>query len=64
METKINKFKIKKVRQRCGFQSGIDVDSMGSKGGLSLAWSGDVSIVLQSFSSRHIDVIIDEDGKK
>ncbi|KAA3460834.1 BEACH domain-containing lvsC [Gossypium australe] len=65
METKINKFKMEKVRQSCGYQFGIDVESSGSRGGLSLAWRWDVDIVLQSFSHRHIDVIINEDeGKK
>ncbi|KAA3480200.1 BEACH domain-containing lvsC [Gossypium australe] len=65
MEMKINKFKMEKVRQRCGYQSGIDVESLGSRGGLSLAWRMDVNIVLQSFSHRHIDVIVEEArGKK
>ncbi|KAA3485154.1 reverse transcriptase [Gossypium australe] len=64
METKINKFKMEKVRQRCGYQSGIDVESLGSRGGLSLAWQCDVNIALKSFSHRHIDVIVEEDGGK
>ncbi|KAA3489039.1 reverse transcriptase [Gossypium australe] len=65
METKINKFKMEKVRRSCGYQSGIEVEAMGSRGGLSLAWRGDASIVLQSFSHRHIDAIVEEaEGKK
>ncbi|KAA3469681.1 reverse transcriptase [Gossypium australe] len=60
------RYKMEKVRQRCGYQYGIDVEAMGSRGGLSLAWRGDVNIALQSFSHRHIDVIVEEEdgGKK
>ncbi|KAA3452465.1 reverse transcriptase [Gossypium australe] len=64
METKINKFKMEKVRQSCRYQSGIEVESMGSRGGLSLAWKGNASVVLQSFSHRHINVIVEEVGEK
>ncbi|KAA3488820.1 reverse transcriptase [Gossypium australe] len=60
METKINKFKMEKVRQSCGYQFGIDVEYLGSRGGLSLAWR----IILQNFSHCHIDVIVNEDGGK
>ncbi|KAA3480199.1 reverse transcriptase [Gossypium australe] len=57
---------MEKVRQRCGYQYGIDVEAMGSRGGLSLAWRGEVNIAVQSFSHRHIDVIVEEEdgGKK
>ncbi|KAA3480252.1 reverse transcriptase [Gossypium australe] len=56
---------MEKVRQRCGYHFGIDVESTGSKGGLSLAWRWNVNIVLQSFSQHHIDVIVEEnEGKK
>lgn len=62
MEIKINKYQMEKVWRSCGFHFGIDVDSVGSKGGLSLAWRGDANIMLQSFSNRHIDVIIEDVG--
>ncbi|KAA3460174.1 reverse transcriptase [Gossypium australe] len=64
METKINKSRMEQVRRSCGFLNGIDVDSEGSKGGLCLAWKGDVSISLQSFSKRHIDVLIDDSSNE
>ncbi|XP_052485232.1 uncharacterized protein LOC128040503 [Gossypium raimondii] len=54
--------RMEKIRRSCGFHFGIDVDSIGSRGGLSLAWRGNVSIALQSFPNRHIDVIIGEEG--
>ncbi|XP_016669937.1 uncharacterized protein [Gossypium hirsutum] len=60
METKIIKNQMERIRRRCGFQNGIDVDSNGSRGGLCLAWRDDVTISLRSFSKRHIDVIIED----
>ncbi|XP_040956135.1 uncharacterized protein [Gossypium hirsutum] len=60
METKLNKNGMEKVRRSCGFQFGIDVDSIGSKGGLSQSWLGKVNITLRSFSNRHIDVFVEE----
>ncbi|KAA3483658.1 reverse transcriptase [Gossypium australe] len=50
---------MERVRRRYGFINGIDVDPDGSKGGLCLAWKEEVSIMLQSFSKRHIDVLVD-----
>ncbi|KAH1107407.1 hypothetical protein J1N35_011175 [Gossypium stocksii] len=60
METKIGKRQMEEVRRRCGFFNGIDVEAVGSRGGLCLAWKGDISIRFQSFSIRHIDVVVDE----
>ncbi|KAA3487169.1 reverse transcriptase [Gossypium australe] len=40
---------MERIRRRCGFQNGIDVDSDGSRGGF--------------FSKRHIDVIIEDTDK-
>ncbi|KAK5803056.1 hypothetical protein PVK06_030696 [Gossypium arboreum] len=42
----------------------FNIDSIGSRGGLSLAWRGDVDIMLQSFSNHHIDVIIEDLGDR
>ncbi|KAK5835737.1 hypothetical protein PVK06_011438 [Gossypium arboreum] len=64
METKINRSQMEKVRRSCGFHYGIDVDLIGSRGGLCLAWRGDVNIMLQNFSNRHIDVIIEDSGDR
>ncbi|XP_012480763.2 uncharacterized protein LOC105795620 [Gossypium raimondii] len=52
---------MEKVRHKCGFPNGIDVDSDGRSGSLSLGWNSDSKITLRSFSRRHTDVIIDED---
>lgn len=60
METKINSRQIEKIRVSYGFFNGIDVSSEGTRGGLCLAWRNDINVQLQSYSKRHIDVIIDE----
>ncbi|KAK5793506.1 hypothetical protein PVK06_034655 [Gossypium arboreum] len=60
METKIDKSHMERVRRSCGFINSIDVEAMGSRGGLYLAWNGDTNVLLQSFSKRHIDVVIEE----
>ncbi|KAA3479947.1 reverse transcriptase [Gossypium australe] len=51
---------MERVRRSCDFPNGIDVDSIGCRGGLCLAWRGDVTIMLQSFSKRHINVVIED----
>ncbi|KAE8698069.1 Ribosomal protein L13 family protein isoform 1 [Hibiscus syriacus] len=38
METKLPSSRMVRVRCKCGFRNGIDVDATGSIGGLSLAW--------------------------
>lgn len=60
MKTKINRRKVKGIQRRCGFFNGIDVDSIGSQGGLCLNWRGDINIRLQSYSKSHIDVKIED----
>ncbi|KAK5770560.1 hypothetical protein PVK06_046711 [Gossypium arboreum] len=51
---------MEKVQRSCNFFNGIEVGSIGSSGGLYLAWKGDISVLPQSFSTSHIDVIIDD----
>ncbi|KAA3469156.1 Exo_endo_phos domain-containing protein [Gossypium australe] len=63
IETKLQGCRMEKVRHKCGFPNGIDVDSDGRSGGLSLGWSSDCKITLRSFSRRHIDVMIEEDSE-
>lgn len=45
------------VRLKCGFENGIDIGAIGSKGGLSLGWKGNSLIWLKSYSYYHIDLI-------
>lgn len=44
---------MEKVQRIYGFFNGIEVESIGSKGRLCLVWNGDISVSLQSFSTRH-----------
>lgn len=53
METKLGRIQMERVRRRCGFVNGIEVDPERTKGGLCLAWRNDVNISLKSFSSIH-----------
>ncbi|KAA3468551.1 endonuclease/exonuclease/phosphatase family protein [Gossypium australe] len=46
------------VRLKCGFENGIEVGAIGSKGGLSLGWKGNFLVCLKSFSSFCIDAEI------
>ncbi|KAL4386596.1 hypothetical protein GQ457_09G025710 [Hibiscus cannabinus] len=48
------------VRRRCGFPNGIDVSARGRSGGISLGWTNDVVVSIQSFSVRHIDFVIED----
>ncbi|KAA3465094.1 reverse transcriptase [Gossypium australe] len=49
---------MEKVRMRCGFSNGIDIDANGTRDGLSLAWKEDLLVTLKSFSNNHIDVMV------
>ncbi|KAA3478899.1 reverse transcriptase [Gossypium australe] len=60
IETKLSAKKMEMVRRKYGYENGIDIGSMGSKGGLSLGWRGNSLIKLISFSSFHIDVEVND----
>lgn len=62
METKIDKKRVEKVRRNFGFLNRIDIEVEGSRGGLSLAWKGEITVQLRSFSKSHIDVMITEEN--
>lgn len=59
IKTKLYKSYIEKVRFMCGFSHGIKIDLEGTRG-LCLAWRNETSVTLQSFSKRHIDVMIND----
>ncbi|GMJ14117.1 hypothetical protein HRI_005080900 [Hibiscus trionum] len=56
METKVSAVHMEKIRRKCGFIHGLDIDADGSRGGLSLWWSAEFMVTLCSYSSFHIDV--------
>ncbi|GMI92929.1 hypothetical protein HRI_002962200 [Hibiscus trionum] len=60
METKVSAVRMEKIRRKCGFIHGIDIDADGSRGGLSLCWTSDMVVNLCSYSSFHIDVNISD----
>ncbi|MBA0810596.1 hypothetical protein Gohar_002573 [Gossypium harknessii] len=57
---------MERVRRSYVFFNGIDIQTIGSRGGLCLAWKDDVKIGLRNFSNSHInvDVIEDEIGSQ
>ncbi|KAA3469152.1 reverse transcriptase [Gossypium australe] len=61
METKLDQKHMKRVRNRCGFTNGIDIEAEGSRGGLCLAWKGDIEITIKSYSKWHIDTMVREE---
>lgn len=64
METKVCKSQMEKVRHRCGYVNGFEVDPIGTREGLCLAWRNEICIELGSFSKRHIDVMVEDNEVK
>lgn len=58
METKIDGKRMEKVRQRCKFMCGIEVEVEGSCGGLYLSWKEYIIVNLRRFSKIHLDVSV------
>lgn len=52
-----------KVRRFCGFLNWVNISSNGIKGDLSFGWKQDCVAVSRSFSSFHIDVLIQDDSE-
>lgn len=53
MESMMQRDKLERVRNRCGFFDGVCIDSNGQSGGIGLWWR-DLEVTLLSYSSRHI----------
>lgn len=58
METKLSAKNMEMARRKLGFIHGIDVDVIGTKGGLALCWKDSSLVSLRSYSSFHIDADI------
>lgn len=56
-ETKLHARKIENIKMKLDF-NGVAVSSRGRSGGFAMLWPKDINILLQSFSSCHIDVNI------
>ncbi|MBA0843394.1 hypothetical protein Goarm_000589, partial [Gossypium armourianum] len=63
IETKLQGSRLERIRCKCGYINGIDVDSNGRSGCLSLGWKNDYKVSLRSYSRRHINIMIDEDSE-
>ncbi|KAL0301821.1 UNVERIFIED_CONTAM: putative mitochondrial protein [Sesamum radiatum] len=57
METKCNSYRIETIKRTLDM-NGLAVDSIGRSGGLALLWKKSVNVVIQSYSNRHIDALI------
>ena len=65
METNFNVEEISEIKHKLERSQGMIVPSVHWSGGLALLWKESLLVVVQTFSPRHIDVIITEDaGKK
>lgn len=60
METKVASKRMEKIKRRCRFEHGIDVDAEGTREGLSLGRRERLNLTSKSFSKSHIDVVVDE----
>ncbi|KAA3471267.1 Endonuclease/exonuclease/phosphatase [Gossypium australe] len=63
METNVNRKRMEKIRRKCRFEQGINVDAERTKGGLSLEWRVRMNLTLISYSKSHIDVEVEEGGE-
>lgn len=63
IETKLHGSRMEKIKCKCGYINGIDVDSNGRSGCLSMGWKSDYKVSLRSYSRRHINTMIDEDSE-
>jgi hypothetical protein len=58
IETKLHQRKIESVRLKLGFPNMFVVECVGKSGGLALLWETDCEVVIQNFTCRHINAII------
>lgn len=58
-ETRLVKRRMEGVRAKLGYANGFFVDSKNTAGGLALLWKESLKLSVQSFSTGHIDSVID-----
>lgn len=61
-ETRQNGETVRSLKWRIGMRNCLAVDGVGSGGGLALFWDESVHLDLLSYTNRHIDVLVKEDG--
>ena len=62
MESMVDKGRLERVRNRCGFTDGLCIDSSENSGGIGLWWK-DMIVLVISFSPRHILVEVRSDDR-
>lgn len=61
-KTLCKKEKAENVRKKIGFEGAFAVDCQGQGGGLVMFWRNKEEITLQSYSTNHIDVVVNIQG--
>ncbi|KAG8478535.1 hypothetical protein CXB51_028292 [Gossypium anomalum] len=61
METKLSAKRMEMVRLKCGFENGIEIGAIETKGRLFFGWKENSLVRLKSFSYFHIDVELSHD---
>lgn len=51
---------MERIRHSCGFLNGKNISTEGFRGGLCLAWQGNLVVSINSYSIRHVDVNLDD----
>lgn len=64
IETKMNSYRLNKIRRQCGFCKGFSVDPIGVAGGLSLWWKPWIEVNILSWNKNWIDTIIRSDAEQ
>ena len=60
-ETKVEKYILERVGRRIQFTNLFVVPRVNTGGGLALYWKSDLDVDVQTFSNRHIDVIVNKE---
>ena len=57
-ETKMKKYQMEKVKFKIGLMNGLIVPSIGRSGGLTMLWSRDIIIEVQSYSRNFVNAVV------
>uniref|UniRef100_A0A803PF28 Reverse transcriptase domain-containing protein n=1 Tax=Cannabis sativa TaxID=3483 RepID=A0A803PF28_CANSA len=61
LETRLNSSRMELIRIQLGFEGCFLVDSKGKSGGLALLWTKEYSVHIKSYTSSHIDALVEND---
>ena len=60
METKAKNKRMERIKNEIGLANGLFVPCVGRKGGLAMLWARDIDLEIKSYSSNHIDAVIND----